>query len=215
MAAADFFDISISGYGGHAAMPHATRDPIYVATALVQMLQSIVSRNVNPIDAAVVSATGIHGGSAYNVIPKSVDLRGTVRCFSDRVREDVRDRVREICEGVSRSFNVSVEVATRDAFSVLNNHKQQSELVARAARKIVGKEHTITEKLPKMGSEDFADMLLHVPGAYCWVWHSGSIPVQNDKFLLGDDFLPVAASMLAEIAMDAVNTTNTTSAQHF
>ena len=199
MSGADFFDITINGYGAHGAMPERSKDPIVIAMALVQALQSIVSRNVSPTEAAVVSITQIHAGSAYNVIPGEAKLAGTVRAFSDEVRGLIRERMRAICAGMAAAFHVEIDVEIRDIFSVLVNQEEHSRVVAEVARTVVGPTNVKTRSQLKMGSEDFADMLQAVPGAYFWLGHDGSVPVHNPAFTLDDKILPVGASMFARI----------------
>jgi amidohydrolase len=199
MAGADFFDITINGYGAHGAMPERSKDPIVIAMALVQALQSIVSRNVIPTEAAVVSITQIHAGSAYNVIPGDAKLAGTMRAFSDEVRALMRERMRAICAGMAAAFQVEIDVDIRDIFRVLVNQEEHSRIVAEAAQAVVGPANVKTRAQPKMGSEDFADMLQAVPGAYFWLGHDGSVPVHNPAFTLDDKILPVGASIFARI----------------
>jgi amidohydrolase len=199
MAGADFFDIIINGYGAHGAMPERSKDPIAIAFALGQALQTIVSRNVSPTEAAVVSITQVHAGSAYNVIPGEARLAGTVRAFSDEVRALVRERIRAICAGIAAAFQVEIMVDIRDIFSVLVNQEEYSGVVEDVAKTIVGPANVKTRSQPKMGSEDFADMLQAVPGAYFWLGHDGSVPVHNPAFTLDDKILPIGASMFARI----------------
>ena len=199
MSGADFFDITINGYGAHGAMPERSKDPIVIAMAVVQALQSIVSRNVSPTEAAVVSITQVHAGSAYNVIPGEAKLAGTVRAFSDEVRALIRERVRAICAGMAAAFQVEIDVEIRDIFSVLVNQEEHSRVVTEVARTVVGPTNVKTRSQLKMGSEDFADMLQAVPGAYFWLGHDGSVPVHNPAFTLDDKILPVGASMFARI----------------
>ncbi|MFI5011361.1 MAG: M20 aminoacylase family protein [Hyphomicrobiales bacterium] len=199
MAGADFFDIAVRGYGSHGAMPHFSKDPIVAAMTLGQALQTIVSRNADPLEAAVVSITQFHAGSAYNVIPDDARLAGTIRAFSDEVRALARERMRAIAAGIATSFGVEVAVDIRDIFTVLDNRQEQAEAVARAASEILGAENVSLSPAPKMGSEDFADMLRAVPGAYFWLGHEGSVPVHNPGFILDDAILPVGASLFARI----------------
>ncbi len=200
MAAADFFDIRIKGRGSHAAMPQVSRDPILVASALVQALQSIVSRNTDPMKSAVVSVTQIHAGSAYNVVPEEAALAGTIRMFSDEIAEMARHRMRAIAAGIATAFEVEIDVELRNIFSVLENHEAETAAYADAVRDIVGDDNVLTEPRPMMGSEDFADMLHAVPGCYCWVGHAGDVPLHNPGFILDDAILPLGASILARIA---------------
>jgi amidohydrolase len=199
MAGADFFDITINGYGAHGAMPNYSKDPVVIAMSLGQALQTIVSRNVNPHEPAVLSITQIHAGSAYNVIPGEAKLCGTVRAFSDEVRALIRERMRAICAGIASAFQVEIVADIRDGFSVLVNREEQSNVVAEVARTVVDPAKVFTKSRPKMGSEDFADMLHAVPGAYFWVGHEGSVPVHNPGYVLDDKILPVGASMFARI----------------
>ncbi|WP_316164475.1 MULTISPECIES: M20 aminoacylase family protein [unclassified Bradyrhizobium] len=199
MAGADFFDIRISGYGAHGAMPERSKDAVVIATSVAQAIQTIVSRNVEPLQAAVVSITQIHAGSAYNVIPGDAWLCGTVRAFSDPVRALVRERMRAICAGMAAAFNCEIDVDIRDTFSVLVNQEEQSKVVEEVARTVVDPSKVLTRSTPKMGSEDFADMLQTIPGAYFWVGHDGSVPVHNPGYVLDDKILPIGASMFARI----------------
>ncbi|WP_316176548.1 MULTISPECIES: M20 aminoacylase family protein [unclassified Bradyrhizobium] len=199
MAGADFFDIRISGYGAHGAMPERSKDAVVIATSVAQAIQTIVSRNVEPLQAAVVSITQIHAGSAYNVIPGDAWLCGTVRAFSDPVRALVRERMRAICAGMAAAFNCEIDVDIRDTFSVLVNQEEQSKVVEQVARTVVEPSKVLTRSTPKMGSEDFADMLQTIPGAYFWVGHEGSVPVHNPGYVLDDKILPIGASMFARI----------------
>ncbi|MBN9451285.1 MAG: amidohydrolase [Bosea sp.] len=199
MAGADFFDIKITGRGSHGAMPHMGRDPIVVAMSLANALQTIVSRNADPREAAVLSITQIHAGSAYNVIPEEAMLAGTIRTFSPEIGALVRDRMREIAAGTAASFGVTIDVDIRNIFNVLVNHEAQTEAVVAVAAEIVGPEGVLTDGKPLMGSEDFADMLRVVPGAYAWVGHAGTVPVHNPAYVLDDGILPVGASLLARL----------------
>ena len=199
MAGADFFDIKITGKGSHGAMPHVGRDPVVVAITLAGMLQTIVSRNADPREAAVLSITQIHAGAAYNVIPNEAALAGTIRTFDAATATLIRERMREISAGLAQSFGVEIEVDIRSIFDVLVNHPEQSLAAAEVAREIVGAENVLTKVKPIMGSEDFADMLRAVPGAYVWVGHAGSVPVHNPGYVLDDAILPIGASLLARL----------------
>jgi hippurate hydrolase len=199
MAGADFFDITIDGYGAHGAMPERSKDPVVIAMTLGQALQTIVSRNVSPTKAAVLSITQIHAGSAYNVIPGEAKLCGTVRAFDDNVRALIRERMRAICAGIAAAFDVEIKADIRDIFSVLVNQEEQSRVVEEVARTVVDPDKVFTKVRPKMGSEDFADMLHAVPGAYFWLGHDGSVPVHNPGYILDDKILPIGASMFARI----------------
>ena len=199
MASCDFFDIKIIGYGSHGALPERSKDPVVIAMTLGQALQTIVSRNVEPLQAAVVSITQIHSGSAYNVIPGEATLCGTIRTFSDQVRALIRERMQAICAGIASAFDVEIEVDIREAFNVLVNQEEQSRVIEEVARTIVDPSKVFTRAQPKMGSEDFADMLKTIPGAYFWLGHDGSVPVHNPGYVLDDKVLPIGASVLARV----------------
>jgi hippurate hydrolase len=199
MAGSTFFDIHVKGVGSHGAMPHHARDPIVAITSLVQTLQSIVSRNVPAVKPAVLSVTQIHSGSAYNVVPDRAVICGTIRYFDDEVRDLIHSRIEEMCEGYSRLFWIEVTADLRPIFTVLMNDPDLSEAYLDAASEIVGADNITQENELVMGSEDFADMLKAVPGAYCTIGHGGDVPVHNPGFVFDDAILPVGASVMARI----------------
>ncbi len=200
MAGASFFDIHIQGRGSHAAMPQASRDPVVIASALVGQIQSIVSRNIAPLDACVVSVTQIHSGSAYNVVPDTATLAGTVRYFKDDVIKLAQERMQDLCDGFAKAYGVEITLDMRNIFDVLVNDDQLSDAYMEAAAEIVGAENVSDDAEPATGSEDFADMLKIVPGAYCRVGHAGTMPLHNPGFVLGPELLPVGASIMARLA---------------
>ena len=199
MAGAAFFDITVTGKGSHAAMPQQSRDALVTASALVGQLQTIVSRNVAPLDTCVVSVTQIHAGSAYNVVPETAHLCGTIRYFKDEVYAIAERRMKEICAGFGTAFGAEVTVDLRNVFDVLMNDHDLSDAYMDAARDIVGDEMITRNDEPATGSEDFADMLKVVPGAYCRVGHTGNVPLHNPGFVLGTEMLPVGASIMARV----------------
>jgi amidohydrolase len=200
MAGADFFDIRIAGRGAHGAYPQQAIDPTIVAITFAQAMQTIVSRNTDPSHPTVVSVTQIHAGTAYNVIPETAHVAGTVRAFRDDTRELVRGRIRALASGIAASFSATVDVEIRDVFTVLENHETQTRAAAEAAREIVGEARIDTEPRPKMASEDFADMLRAVPGAYLWLGQTPGPALHNPGYLFDDGILPIGASLLARIA---------------
>lgn len=199
MAGADFFDIHIRAAGSHAAMPHQSIDPIVIASSLVQQLQSIVSRNVPPTQPLVLSVTQIHAGSAYNVIPSDCTISGTMRYFDTELAEKVRGRMRSLCEGAAIANGVEIDVENREIFDVLVNDETLSHVMLEIASEVVGKENVSVTPDVVTGSEDFADMLRVIPGAYCTVGHEGTLPLHNDGFFLGEEILPVGASIYARL----------------
>ncbi|GLS44954.1 M20 aminoacylase family protein [Methylobacterium brachythecii] len=199
MAAADFFDIRITGRGAHAARPQEGIDPILVATAIPQAMQSIVSRNADPLKAAVVSITQIHAGAAYNVIPEGAHLAGTVRTFDAALRELVSTRIREIAGGIGEAYGARVEVEIRDVFSVLENSPDHAMAVAEIATELFGADRVDAQSKPHMGSEDFADMLHAVPGAYAWLGATPGPGLHNAGYDFDDTLLPLGAAYLARM----------------
>jgi hippurate hydrolase len=199
MAGAAFFDIVISGLGSHAALPHQSRDPIVIASGLVSQIQSIVSRNVAPLETCVLSVTQIHAGSAYNVVPETATLAGTIRYFEQEVYETATQRLQALCDGFATAFDVDVALELRPLFNVLKNDPNLSQAYLEAASDIVGPENVSTQVAPDTASEDFADMLQVVRGAYCRVGHSGTMPLHNPQFTLGKEILPVGASIMARL----------------
>ena len=199
MAGAAFFDIVISGLGSHAALPHQSRDPIVIASGLVSQIQSIVSRNVAPLETCVLSVTQIHAGSAYNVVPETATLAGTIRYFEQEVYQTATQRLQALCDGFATAFDVDVALELRPLFNVLKNDPNLSQAYLEAASDIVGPENVSTQVAPDTASEDFADMLQVVPGAYCRVGHSGTMPLHNPQFTLGKEILPVGASIMARV----------------
>ena len=147
----------------------------------------------------MLSITQIHAGSAYNVIPgdaKAVRHGARVR---RRRRALIRERMRAICAGIAATFQCEISVDIRDGFSVLVNEEEQSRVVEEVAKTVVDPAKVLTRSTPKMGSEDFADMMQAVPGAYFWIGHDGSVPVHNPGYVLDDKILPIGASMFARI----------------
>jgi hippurate hydrolase len=199
MAGADFFDIRLQGRGSHGAYPHRGVDPVAAAFALGQALQSIVSRTVDPLSAAVVSVTQVHAGAAYNVIPDGAHLAGTMRTFDDGVRELTRIRLREIADGVARAHGVTAEVEIRDIFTVLDNDPAGAAAMAAAAEGLFGSRALDPAPAAQMGSEDFADMLRRVPGAYAWIGMGRGAGLHNPGYDFNDDVLPLGAALLARL----------------
>lgn len=199
MAGADFFDIHIQGRGSHAAKPEASRDPILIGSTMVQMLHSIVSRNIDPMKAAVVSITQMKAGTAYNIIPDDCTLCGTVRYLDRDVAEVIRQRISALASGIEAGFDVKVTVDLRNVFDVLINDADLIEDCSLAAADVVGPENVAMREEPVMGSEDFADMLRIKRGVYLHLGHAGTTPVHNSGYILDEDIIPVGASIFSRI----------------
>ncbi|TJZ85479.1 M20 aminoacylase family protein [Paracoccus hibiscisoli] len=199
MAGASFFDITVTGKGSHAAMPQQSRDALVAATGLVGQFQTILGRNVAPLDQAVLSVTQIHAGSAYNVVPETATLAGTIRFFKPEVRDLMQARMRAICDGAAQAFDLQITCAFREIFDVLVNDADLSDAWTQAAADVLGTENVRDDSHPFTGSEDFADMLQQVPGAYGNVGHAGTVPLHNPGFVLDEAILPVGASIYARL----------------
>lgn len=199
MAGADFFDIRIKGKGGHAALPDTTIDPVVVMNTLIQSFQTIVSRNISPISSAVISVTKISAGSAYNVIPDVVELGGTVRALDEGTRTFVREKMRQASKGCEELYGVEIDVDIRGVFSVLSNHPVQTQAVVDISSSLLGETQVVASCPPFMASEDFADMLNIVPGAYFFIGQENTAPLHSPSYEFDDDIIPVGAALLASI----------------
>lgn len=199
LAAAQMFDIHVTGCGSHAAMPHKATDVLIAGTAIAQALQSIVSRNIDPISSAVVSVTAFNSGEAYNVLPAEAKLKGTVRAFDEEIMNKVVERTEEIVAGLASAYNVEARLDMRKVFDVLINHEEQTNAFYDVAAEIVGHKNVLKRVAPTMASEDFAEMLLQAPGCFAWIGHSGNFPLHHPSFQFGDEALKIGASLLAGI----------------
>ena len=199
MAGAAFIDIKVTGKGSHAAQPSQGRDALIIAASLAVEFQTILSRNVPPLDTCVLSITQMHAGSAYNVVPEVATLAGTIRYFKDEIYELAASRMQAICDGFALAHGVKIELELRNVFDVLINDSDLSDAYMEAAADIVGADNIIERTDPATGSEDFADMLKVVPGAYCIVGHGGTVPLHNPAFKLDPEILPIGASVMARM----------------
>jgi len=175
MAATDDLHVTLRGRGGHGAMPHLAVDPVVAAAQIISALQTIASRNVNPLDAAVVSVCSMQTSQvgAFNIIPDCVTLAGTVRTFRAQTRDLAERRVKEIVTKIAEGFGASAEIDYRRGYPATVNSPREAEFAARVGRRIFGAENVITEHEPTMGGEDFAYMLLERPGAYVFLGQGG------------------------------------------
>src|ERR1043165_367332 len=202
MAAGAFVDIVVEGVGSHGARPEQSVDPVLVASHIVTALQAIVARNVSPLDTAVVSATAIKGGDAYNVIPQTAEIKGTVRTFRNEVMTLVEDNMTRIAQGVAAAFGATAKVDFRRLFAPLVNNADATTEFADVAADIVGNDNVDRERSLIMASEDFSFMLEQRPGAYINIGNGdtvGSCPVHNPGYDFNDEILPLGAAALAGI----------------
>jgi hippurate hydrolase len=197
MAAYDMFEIDVTGVGGHGAMPHLGVDPVLVASQIVVALQSIASRNINPMESVVVSVTQIHGGDAYNVIPQMVQLAGTCRAFSPKVHDRIEPRMRQICESIAEAFGATAELRYEKRYPPTINSVDETEIAAAVAADISGVDFVIRDPEPSMGAEDFAFMLQEKPGSYVWIGNGPAgqgEQLHNQGYDFNDEALPIGAS---------------------
>ncbi len=202
MATTDRFEITVQGTGGHAAAPHRSIDPIFIASQIVLALQGLVSRNTDPLEAAVVSIGQITAGNAFNVIPAELYLQGTTRTFNPAIRDRFERSVAEVAQGIARAQGAVADVVYHRIMPVLINHAAETEFAALAAAAVVGADHVV-EHRPLLASEDFAYMLEQMPGAYLQIGQKqdGHTPamVHNPRYDFNDAILPIGASYFAEI----------------
>ncbi len=208
MSAADDWQCVVSGQGGHGASPHETRDPVVAAAQIVIALQTVTSRNIDPLDTAVVTIGVIHGGSAYNCIPTSVELRGTLRSYRKETQELIHRRVREICEGVAAALGCHAEVTITPITLAVDNDPDLSERIAAIAAEVVGAEN-VRRDVRTMGSEDMAYLMDDIPGCYFFIGSANAgkgmdYPHHNPRFDIDEDALAIGAELLASAAASFV-----------
>ena len=205
MASSNEFRVSVRGKGAHAAQPHRGIDPVMVAVQIAQAWQTIVSREKNPLESAVLSITQIHAGSATNVIPDEAELVGTVRTFSYAVLDLIQRRMEEIATGIAAAFNASVDFSFKRNYPPLINHPEQTAFAVEAMREVVGADRVDTKVEPTMGAEDFAFMLQERPGCYVFLGNGdgahragghglGPCQLHNTSYDFNDNLLPIGAS---------------------
>ena len=199
MAGAAFFDIQIVGKGSHAAAPQNSKDALLIASTLITQIQHIISRNIPPLETCVISVTQIHSGSAYNVIPETAEISGTIRYFSNEIFLLAKTRMEKICNGLEISHDIKINIKIRKVFDVLVNDEGLSKAYIDAASDIVGSENTNIEAAPSTGSEDFADFLKLVPGAYCKLGHEGNVALHSPEFYLDPKSLSIGSAILSRI----------------
>lgn len=194
MAATAEFQITISGPGGHAALPHNTIDVVMIAAQLIGALHTIVSRNIDPKRSAVLSVTMVQAGEAFNVIPRSVKLTGTVRTLDEDLRLFMERRLREVCDGIAKTFGATIEVNYRHGYPVTVNTAAETRHAADAARDVAGNERVDDNADGTMGGEDFAYMLQARPGAYILLGNGPSSELHSDTYDFNDEIIPVGVS---------------------
>jgi hippurate hydrolase len=202
MAGGGLFDIHITGKGAHGARPETGIDPVIIATQIISALQSVVSRNVAPLDSAVISVTQMHSGDAYNVIPQEAVLRGTIRAFRKETMALIKERIETISSGIAATLGGSAKADVRIAFPPLVNDKDAVKFIADVAAEIVGPENMNREGPFVMASEDFSYMLEQVPGAFINIGNGGGeggCEVHNPSYDFNDEALTLGSTLWARV----------------
>ena len=197
------FDIEITGIGGHAAMPQNCVDPIVISSSVIQALQTVVSRNIDPFKPSVISVTQVHAGDAYNVIPDSVQLCGGVRYFDQESGLIIKRRIEEVLQGICSTYGASFTLNYDELYPVLSNHEKETGIAVTAASDLVGAEKVNAEIPATAGSEDFAFMLLEKPGAYILIGNGdgkGGCMIHHSSYDFNDRILPLGASYWIQLA---------------
>jgi len=203
LAAADRFTIKVMGKSGHAASPHLAKDPILAAGHLITQLHSIISRNVNPLESAVITIGKVQGGTAFNIIPDEVELLGTLRTLSSSLREALKARIEEVTRGTARSFGMDYQFNFEYGYPVLVNDPEMTRLVASACAKGIGDEHVKNLGL-SLGAEDFAYYLEKAPGSFFRLGIGNEAkgivhPYHSSLFDIDEDVLPFGVEMFVRI----------------
>ncbi|MFK8082844.1 MAG: M20 aminoacylase family protein [Granulosicoccus sp.] len=205
MASADEFDIVVEGLGGHAAMPHLCTDSVVVASHIVLALQSIVARGVSPTDPLVVSVTTMEvQGGAYNVIPQTVSMKGTVRAFDETARVEAKTRLADIARKTAEVFGATAQVEYRDGYPPTVNHDEQTGFVVDVARQLVGHDKVNADTPPTMGAEDFSYMLNARPGAFIFMGNGATAGLHHPEYDFNDDAISVGCQYWMKLVTTAM-----------
>ena len=203
MASSDIFEIRVIGRGAHAALPQHGADPIVAASAIVQSLQTLVSRNLDPVDSGVVSVTQFHGGDTWNVIPAEALLRGTVRAFRPETQDLLERRIAEVASAIARAHGATADLRYERRYPPTVNAEREAGICATVLEDVFGAANVQRDVAPVMGSEDFAFMLQAKPGCYIFIGNGpgeGGCMLHNPHYDFNDDILPIGASYWSRLA---------------
>ncbi|PSH65192.1 M20 aminoacylase family protein [Phyllobacterium sophorae] len=200
MASVDKVTIRIVGKGGHGARPQETVDPVVASASLIMALQSIVARNIDPLDAAVITVGTIHAGIAPNVIPDRVELELTVRTFRSEVREKIRARIKALATAQAESYGATAEIDYPSGYPVLVNHPDETEFARQVALDHFGASRVENEFRPISASEDFAFMLQEIPGSYLFIGNGDSAPLHSPLYNFNDEIIGPASRYWVKLA---------------
>ncbi|MGV3550282.1 M20 aminoacylase family protein [Rhizobium sp.] len=200
MASTDEFRVTIKGRGGHAAMPHVTIDPVVISAQIITALQTIASRNVDPLQSSVVSVTILKGGDASNVIPNEASFAGTIRTLNDEMRELSKKRLREISQGVAAALGAEASVTIHTGYPVTSNHGEQTGVAVAAAGDVAGVPNVDADVNPMMGGEDFSYMLNARPGNFIFIGNGDTATLHNADYDFNDEVIPHGVSYWVRLA---------------
>ncbi len=204
MAATDEFDLFVNGRGGHAAQPHRVIDPILAGAQLLNALQAIVSRNIDPLDSLVLSVTKFIAGEAYNVIPEKATLSGTVRSLKPESRAFAERRIREIAAGIAAATGAEISVRYQNNYPVTFNHDAQTEFATRVAQGVAGESKVNANVAPMMAAEDFSYMLEARPGAYVFLGNGDTAGLHHPAYDFNDEAIPYGVSYFVALVETAL-----------
>jgi amidohydrolase len=204
MAAADRLTIEIEGKGGHAARPHLSIDTVLVGAQIINQIQSIVARNVDPLQAAVVSICMFQAGNTDNVIPQTALLKGTARSLDPTVRDLLEARLHAVVEGTAELYGATAKLTYKRDYPVLRNHERETSFAASVAADVVGGSHVNTAMVPVMGAEDFSFMLEERPGAFIFVGNGPSAGLHHPAYNFNDEVIPIGTSYWVKLVETAL-----------
>jgi amidohydrolase len=204
MAAADRLTIDIEGKGGHAARPHLSIDTVLVGAQIINQIQSIVARNVDPLHSAVVSICMFQAGNTDNVIPQTARLKGTARSLDPRVRDLLEERLHAVIEGTAQLYGATAKLTYKRDYPVLRNHERETTFAASVASEVVGSSHVDTDMVPVMGAEDFSFMLEERPGAFIFVGNGASANLHHPAYNFNDEVIPIGTSYWVKLVETAL-----------
>jgi hippurate hydrolase len=206
MAAADAFEMTVRGTGGHGAMPHLTADAIAMAAQIVTALQTVVSREVDPVEPAVLTVGEIGAGTAFNIIPETARLGGTVRTLNEDLRRTLPERIEQLARGVAQGMRGDAELDYQFSYPVTKNDEDAARRALGVARDLFGEANTLELPNPSMGAEDFAYFLEKIPGAFIWLGVGEDVSgLHTPTFAFDEEILPLGSALLTALALESLS----------
>src|ERR687894_68456 len=206
MAAADAFEMEVRGTGGHGAMPHLSADAVVIAAQVVTALQTVVAREVDPVEPAVLTVGEIGAGTAFNIIPEKARIGGTVRTLHADLRRRMPERIEEVARGVARGMRGDAKLNYRFSYPVTVNDAVATERALGVARELFGEDSVLELPNPSMGAEDFAFFLRKVPGAFVWLGVGEEVSgLHTPRFAFDEEILPRGSALLAALALESLS----------